>query len=146
MGPGRLQSVVWQSQTRLRPGFDPWLGKIPWRRKQQPTPALLPGKSHGWRSLVGYSPWGRKESDTAERLQFTSLHIKRGFLHSVFDNGVCICQVYQVYYYVRFPREIFSCALWPSVCLPWRKVCLGLLTIFFYWVGLFVVLILSYMS
>ena len=40
--------------------------------KWQPTPVLLPGKSHGWRSLVGYSPWGRKESDTTERLHFTS--------------------------------------------------------------------------
>jgi len=51
-----------------RPGFDPWVGKIPWRRKWQPTPALLPGKSHGQRSLIGYSPWGRKESDMTERL------------------------------------------------------------------------------
>ena len=34
-----------------------------WRRKRPPTPVLLPGESHGWRSLVGYSPWGRKESD-----------------------------------------------------------------------------------
>ena len=39
-----------------------------WRRKWQPTPVLLPGKSHGWKSLVGYSLWGRKESDTTERL------------------------------------------------------------------------------
>ena len=51
-----------------RPGFDPWVGKIPWRRKWQPTPVLLPGESHGVRSLVGYSSWGRKESDTTERL------------------------------------------------------------------------------
>ena len=49
-----------------RPGFDPWVGKIPWRRKWQPTPVLLPGKSHGQRSLVGYSPWGHEESDTTE--------------------------------------------------------------------------------
>ena len=41
-----------------------------WRRQWQPTPVLLPEKSHGWRNLVGYSPWGRKESDTAERLHF----------------------------------------------------------------------------
>ena len=40
------------------------------RRQWHPTPVLLPGKSHGWRSLVGYSPWGRKESDTTERLHF----------------------------------------------------------------------------
>ena len=45
-----------------------WVRKIPWRRKWQPTPVFLPGESHGWRSLVGYSPWGRKESDTTERL------------------------------------------------------------------------------
>ena len=45
--------------------FDPWVGKIPWRRKCQPTPAFLPRKSHRWRSLVGYSPWGLKESDMA---------------------------------------------------------------------------------
>ena len=38
-----------------------------WRRKWQPTPVFLPGKSRGWRNLVGYSPWGRKESDTTER-------------------------------------------------------------------------------
>ena len=40
------------------------------RRQWHPTPVLLPGKSHGWRSLVGYSPWGRKELDTTERLHF----------------------------------------------------------------------------
>ena len=42
----------------------------PWRRQWHPTPVLLPGKSHGWRSLVGCSPWGRWESDTTERLHF----------------------------------------------------------------------------
>ena len=40
------------------------------RRQWRPTPVLLPGKSHGWRSLVSCSPWGRKESDTTERLHF----------------------------------------------------------------------------
>ena len=55
-----------------RPRFDPWVGKFPWRRKWQPTPVLLPGESHGGRSLVGYSPWGCKELETTERLHFTS--------------------------------------------------------------------------
>ena len=41
-----------------------------WRRQWHTTPVLLPGKSHGWRSLVGCSPWGRQESDTTERLLF----------------------------------------------------------------------------
>ena len=53
-----------------------------WRRKWQPTPVFLPGESHGWRSLVGYSPRGRKESDTTERLHFTfqRLALPRGVL------------------------------------------------------------------
>ena len=50
--------------------FDPWVQKIPQRRKWQPTPVFLPGESHGQRSLVGYSPQGRKESDMTERLHF----------------------------------------------------------------------------
>ena len=76
-----------------RHGFNPWVGKIPWerewqptpvsglenfhkhrsleqRRQPHPTPVLLPGKSHGRRSLVGCSPWGRWESDTSDRLHF----------------------------------------------------------------------------
>ena len=63
----RLESVCLQWG---RPGFNPWVGKIPWRRKWVPTPVLLPGKSHGWRSMVGHSPWGHKESDTTEQLHF----------------------------------------------------------------------------
>ena len=46
--------------------FDPWVEKIHWRRKWQPTPVFLPGESHGQRSLAGYSPWGHKKSDTTE--------------------------------------------------------------------------------
>ena len=48
--------------------FHPWVRKIPWRRKWQPTPVFLPGKSHGQRSLAGHSPWGRREWDTTERV------------------------------------------------------------------------------
>ena len=48
--------------------FDPWVGKIPWSRKWQPTPVFLPGELHGQRSLAGYSPWDPKESETTERL------------------------------------------------------------------------------
>ena len=48
--------------------FNPWVGKISWRRKWQRTPVFLPGKSHGRRSMVGYSPRGCKELDTTERL------------------------------------------------------------------------------
>ena len=45
----------------------------PLEKEMQPTPVLLPAESHGWRSLVGYSPWGHKELDTTEWLHFTSL-------------------------------------------------------------------------
>ena len=55
-----MQEMQVQSQV-------PWVGKIPWRSEWQPTPGFLPGESHGQRSLVGYSPWGHGESDTAAR-------------------------------------------------------------------------------
>ena len=47
-------------------GVDPWVRKIPWRKKWQATPEFLPGKHHGQRNLVACSPWGCKESDTTE--------------------------------------------------------------------------------
>ena len=52
-------SVVKNPPSR-RHGFDPWVGKIPWRKKEQPTAVFLPGKSHGQRHLTGYSPWGHR--------------------------------------------------------------------------------------
>ena len=55
---------------RLR--FNPWVRKSPWCRKWQPIPEFLPGKFHGQRSLEGYSPWGRTESDTTEWLSSSS--------------------------------------------------------------------------
>ena len=55
-----------QAANGKRSRFDPWVGRISWRRKWQLTPVFLAGKSHGQRSLVVYSPWGHKESDTME--------------------------------------------------------------------------------
>ena len=48
--------------------WSPWVGKIPWRREQLPTPVFLPEEFHGQRSLMSYSPWSHKESDTTEQL------------------------------------------------------------------------------
>ena len=66
----------------------PWVGKISWRRKWQSTPVFLLGKSHRWRSLVGYSPWDRKELDMTEQLHFfescESLFHKQRFMVSLF--------------------------------------------------------------
>ena len=56
-----------------RCGFDPWIRKIPWRRKWQHTPVFFPGEFYGQRSLEGYSPWGCKGSDTTERLSMHTL-------------------------------------------------------------------------
>ena len=65
------------------PGFDPWVGKIPWRRERLLTPGFWPGEFHGL-----YSPWGHKESDTTEQLslslskafsQFVVIHTVTGF-------------------------------------------------------------------
>ena len=82
-----------------RPGFDPWVGKIPWRRKWQPIPVFLPGKSHGQRSLVGYSPWGRKELDMTEQLHFNkilcylcvieNMNTMRQYMHLGLQRKVC---------------------------------------------------------
>ena len=69
-----------------RPRFNPWVRKIPWRRKWQPTPVLLPGKSHGRRSLVGYSPQGHKESDMTEQLHFLMCLYKT-------ESNVVICSI-----------------------------------------------------
>ena len=75
-----LLSIKWGNGTSLvvqavknlpamqKPGFDPWVRKIPWRREWQPTPVFLHGESPGQRNLAGYSPWGPKELDTTERL------------------------------------------------------------------------------
>ena len=57
-----------------RPRFNHWVGKIPWRREWQPTPGFLPGKSHGQRSQVGYSPWAGKESDMTDWLTLALFH------------------------------------------------------------------------
>ena len=60
--PGQLRGKepACQCRRHKRYGSDHWVGKIPWRRARQPTPVFLPGESHGWRSLAGYSPWSCK--------------------------------------------------------------------------------------
>ena len=72
---------VCQCRRCKRRGFNPWVRKIPWRRKWQPSLVFLPGESHGQRSLAGYSPQGCKESDVTERLRtHTSCHKEKSAL------------------------------------------------------------------
>ena len=74
------------------------------RRQWHPTPVLLPGKSHGWRSLVGCSPWGRKESDTTERLNF---HFSLSCIGEGNGNPLqCSC--------LENPRDGGAC--WAAIC------------------------------
>ena len=70
--PGTIEDFPGGSEGKASAcnGFDPWDGKIPWGRKWHPTPVFLPGKSHGWKSLVGCSPRGHKELDMTEWLHF----------------------------------------------------------------------------
>ena len=97
-----------------RPGFDPWVGKIHWRKKWQPTPVFLPGKSHGQRSLAGYSAWGRKESDTTKQLHFTSsLHFSFKVLPLCLGPGkLCI----------NVSRQIWAFALFTALSLSVNHV------------------------
>ena len=66
-----VAQMVKHLPTMWETGIDPWVGKIPWGRKWQLTPVLLPGKSHGQRSLVGHSPWGHR----VRHDWTTSLHV-----------------------------------------------------------------------
>ena len=75
-----------------RRGFNPWMGKIPWSRKWQPTPVFLPGKFHGQRSLVGYSPWSAKSQT----------------LMSTHANPIC--------FHVPFASTLYTSS---SPCLPY---------------------------
>ena len=96
----------WLRQQRIhlqcrRPGFDPWIEKIPWRRAWQPTPVFLPENPSGQRSLAGCSSWGRKELHMTERLS-THINFYITFLKSVDFLHVCgtdvtyLRQLYQI--------------------------------------------------
>ena len=75
----KTRASLWLSSERIhlqrkslrRHGFYPWVGKIPSRRKWQPTPVLLPGESHGQKSLVGCRPWGRRSQTRLSDFTFT---------------------------------------------------------------------------
>ena len=78
---------------RRRLGFNLWVGKIPWRRKWQPSSVILPGKSHGQRNLAGYSPRGHKELDTTEQL--TRTDCSRKSIETIRTNGCRIETIIQ---------------------------------------------------
>ena len=84
--------------------FDPWVGKIPWRRDWQPTPIFLPRESHGQRSLVGCYQWGCKESHTTEHAHMQTPTNIQTHTH--------LYSVFKVFY------------LGPSLVVQWLRICL----------------------
>ena len=89
-----------------RHGFDPWVEKIPWRRKWQPIPVFLPGKSHGQKSLAGYSWWDHKRVgynlDTKQQ-PYTHSHVYK--LHNVhIYNAIHVVLHAVMYYKIQFKR------------------------------------------
>ena len=68
VGASLVAQMVKNLSAMQETGFNPRVGKIPWRRTWQPTPVFLPGESHGQRSLAGYSPRGLKELNTTEQI------------------------------------------------------------------------------
>ena len=133
-----------------RPGFNPWVGQILWRRKLLPTPVFLPGESHGEMSLAGYSPQGRKELDTTERITLslskgqrnvawvlwlcqwspTLLATRTSFMEDNFstdrgEDGFRMIQVLYAYWALYFYYYRISCtsdhqALDPETEDPWE--------------------------
>ena len=79
--PRRLsgKESTYHCRRHRRCEFYPWVRKIPWKRKWQPSPVFLPGESHGQRSLVGCNPWGPKELDTTEHACHNSTTKKKHY-------------------------------------------------------------------
>ena len=111
---GSGQSICLQCR---RPGFIPWVGKIPWRRKWQSTPVFLPGESHGQRSLAGYSPWGHSRTRLSD---FTFTYAERYFMSKHFHptvHSTLITLLFIIEYIYRYVcmLSLQSC---PTLCDP----------------------------
>ena len=158
--PGRLQSMGWQRvgydwsdlawklQSRWLSGkesayqcsrcrrlqLDPWVGKILCRSKWLPTPVFLPGKPHGQRSLVGYSPWDHKESDMTEHAHRSHSHLDHSVSTLAFSSAQdaipskCLLSgsvspfsvllepvLWTSFFHIIYPHMIVSCLLWEAL-------------------------------
>ena len=96
-----------------RPGFDAWVGKIPWGRKWQPTPVFLPEEFHGQRSLVGYSPWVMKSQIYLSNYQTQKWRIEKnlkGGKWAVWQRALVssiLSWVLASFYYVKTIKTFF---------------------------------------
>ena len=93
-----------------RPGFDPWVRKIPWRRTWQPTPVFLSGEFHRQRNLVDCSPWGCKELNTTERLTHIRVAYYTMISYLKKDKDVAVANKYESWiHYCRNSKGINAC-------------------------------------
>ena len=103
---------VCQCRRHRKGSFDPWVGKIPMKKAWQPTPVFLPGKFHGQRSLVGYSPWDHKGSDMTEWLTYT--HIPSLFPTSI---SAVVSLIHSINRFIQIRQHTFTAHLLLS-CAP----------------------------
>ena len=85
----RGRDSLCQSRRCRRCRVNPWVRKIPWRRKQQPTPVFLPEEYHGQRSLAGYHPWNHKESSMIKQLSMHTPSAIGKSLRFTYDRNYC---------------------------------------------------------
>ena len=112
------QIIGLQCRRRTRHGFDLWVGKIPWRRKRQPTPVLLPGKSHGRKSMMGYSPQrcSVRENLATEHTATSILYILDVITSSAYNRKYFLpfyrLPVYFIYSFLCCAKLLVWC--WPT--------------------------------
>ena len=113
---GASGHVLTMARRHKRCRFDPWVGKIPWRRAQQPTPVFWPGEFHGQRSLAGYSPWGCKESDRTS-LSLSGLFTCgcRCWLNLVIYTDIYAVTSLYCFYFFSFNDCILKLRKWSSI-------------------------------
>ena len=107
-----------QCRRHRRHRFDPWVGKIPWRRTWQPIPVFLPGKFHGRGSLVGYSPWGHKESDMIELLSALMRTHAHTHTHTEYIKTYCALIIDLLETVLDPCWRDFHLALWDVIDIP----------------------------
>ena len=106
-GPSGKESA-WQCRRHKRLGFSPWVGKIPWRRKWQPTPVFLPGKPHGQKSLAGCSSWVCKDLDMTEHACAMTTPISTSQALFVIDSPLHPVSLLDVLHLMSSP-SLFQC-------------------------------------
>ena len=90
-----------------RPGFNPWVGKIPWRRERLPTPVFWPGEVHGL-----YSPWGHKESDMTEQLSLSEL---------IYDSVIPLLGIHPEKSMVQKDTYTSNTSAWFTIAKIWKQ-------------------------